>query len=115
MPRCFAQYANAPRFYGWDMTDCWSDVYWPSDDAALTDSMSYWAEHGNEYHLIYTAGPCALADLESTLGTGTMAHLLKTYARDHWYGVSTTAGFKAAAQSVTDVDLTPFWERHRIR
>ncbi|MFB7652583.1 MULTISPECIES: M1 family metallopeptidase [unclassified Streptomyces] len=110
----FAQYANA-RFYGWETRDCWADVYWPDDSAALTASMDYWAAHRGSYHLVYTAGPCALADLERTLGAGTMARLLKRYAQDHWYGVSTTAGFKKAAQSMTDQDLGPFWEAHRIR
>ncbi|TRO59795.1 M1 family metallopeptidase [Streptomyces sp. IB201691-2A2] len=109
----FAQYANA-RFYGWDTSDCWSDD-WPSESTALTNSMAYWAEHRNEYHLIYTAGPCALARLEDALGADTMARLLKRYARDHWYGLSTTADFKKAAQSVTDKDLGPFWTKYRIR
>ncbi|MGW4870507.1 M1 family metallopeptidase [Streptomyces chartreusis] len=110
----FAQYANA-RFYGWDTRDCWSEVDWPSDRTALTNSMAYWAAHRGEYHLVYTAGSCALADLERSLGADTMAGLLKRYAHDHWYGVSTTAAFKKAAQSVTDEDLSPFWKRHRIR
>ena len=110
----FAQYANA-RFYGWDTSDCWADDDWPSESTALTNSMSYWAEHRNEYHVVYTAGPCALARLEDTLGSDTMARLLKRYARDHWYGLSTTAAFKKAAQSVTDKDLGPFWEKYRIR
>jgi hypothetical protein len=110
----FAQYANA-RFYGWETRGCWSDVEWPSDRTALTNSMAYWAEHRGEYHFLYTAGPCALADLERTLGADTMARLLKRYARDHWYGVSTTAEFKKAAQSMTGKDLNPFWMQHRIR
>ncbi|KUO02773.1 M1 family metallopeptidase [Streptomyces caeruleatus] len=110
----FAQYANA-RFYGWDTRGCWSDVEWPSDRTTLTGSMAYWAAHPGEYHLIYTAGSCALADLERVLGADTMARLLKRYAEDHWYGVSTTAAFKQAAQSVTGEDLGPFWKRHRIR
>ncbi|MFF5481935.1 M1 family metallopeptidase [Streptomyces sp. NPDC012935] len=110
----FAQYANA-RFYGWETRDCWSEVEWPSDETALTGSMAYWAEHPGEYHFLYTAGPCALADLERTLGADTMARLLKQYARDHWYGVSTTAEFKEAAQAVTGKDLNPFWKLHRIR
>lgn len=109
----FAQYANA-RFYGWDTRDCWSDVYWPDDDISLTGSMAYWSQHPGTYHLIYTAGPCALADLERTLGSRTMARLLNRYAQDHWYGVSTTADFKKAAQSMTDKDLAPFWEAHHL-
>ncbi|MEU6846418.1 M1 family metallopeptidase [Streptomyces sp. NPDC046716] len=110
----FAQYANG-RFYGWDTRDCWSDVQWPDAGAALTGSMAYWSQHPGTYHLVYTAGPCALADLERELGSGTMARLLKRYARDHWYGVSTTADFRRAAQSLTDKDLAPFWKAHRIR
>lgn len=110
----FAQYANA-RFYGWETRECWSDVYWPDDSTALTSSMAYWSQHRGEYHLVYTAGPCALADLERTLGADAMARLLKRYARDHWYGVSTTADFKKAAQAMTRDDLGPFWEAHRIR
>ncbi|MFD0004445.1 M1 family metallopeptidase [Streptomyces sp. NPDC127178] len=110
----FAQYANA-RFYGWETRDCWSEVEWPSDETALTNSMAYWAGHPGEYHFLYTAGSCALADLERTLGADSMARLLKQYARDHWYGVSTTAEFKKAAQSVSGKDLNPFWKLHRIR
>ncbi|MEU4873960.1 M1 family metallopeptidase [Streptomyces sp. NPDC021608] len=110
----FAQYANA-RFQGWDTRDCWSDVSWPDDSAALTASMTYWSQERGQYHLVYTAGSCALADLERTLGAATMGRLLKEYARDHWYGVSTTEDFVRAAQSLTDVDLGPFWAAHRIR
>jgi aminopeptidase N len=110
----FAQYANA-RFHGWDTHGCWSQEDWPSEHAALTNSMAYWARHRDEYHLIYTAGSCALAQLERTIGTDTMARLLKQYARDHWYGVTTTADFKKAAQSVTGKNLDTFWKQHRIR
>jgi hypothetical protein len=110
----FAQYANA-RFYGWDTRDCWSEVYWPSEEAAITNSMAYWSTHPGEYHLVYTAGPCALADLERTIGAEAMVRLLRLYAHDHWYGISTTSDFKRAAQSVTDRDLTAFWAQHRIR
>ncbi|MEU1870823.1 MULTISPECIES: M1 family metallopeptidase [unclassified Streptomyces] len=109
----FAQYANF-RFYGLETRDCWADVYWPDDGTVLTASMDYWSRHRDAYHLVYSAGPCALADLERTLGPDTMARLLARYARDHWYGVSTTEDFKRAAQSMTDVDLGPFWESHRI-
>ncbi|MEV7207782.1 MULTISPECIES: M1 family metallopeptidase [unclassified Streptomyces] len=109
----FAQYANF-RFYGLETDDCWSDVYWPDDGTELTASMGYWSQHRGEYHLVYTAGPCALFDLERTLGPGAMARLLKGYARDHWFGVSTTEDFKRAAQSMTDEDLGPFWESHHI-
>ncbi|MDX2544589.1 M1 family metallopeptidase [Streptomyces sp. WI04-05B] len=110
----FAQYANA-RFYGWDTVGCWSQDDWPNDSAALTNSMAYWSTHRGEFHLVYTAGSCALADLERALGSDTMARLLKRYAHDHWYGVSTTADFKKAAQAATTRNLGPFWKQHRIR
>jgi hypothetical protein len=32
----------------------------------------------------------------------------------HWYGISTTADFKAAAQAATSVNLSSFWTTHRI-
>ncbi|WP_309147835.1 hypothetical protein [Streptomyces sp. NTH33] len=110
----FAQYANF-RFYDWDTRDCRDPDDWPDQDAALTSSMAYWAKHPGTYHLVHTAGPCALADLERTLGAATMARLLKGYARDHRYGVSTTADFKKTAQSMTDKDLASFWKTHRTR
>ncbi|MEH0417912.1 M1 family metallopeptidase [Streptomyces sp. B21-083] len=110
----FAQYANA-RYYGWDGFDC-SDDSWPSPTAALTNSMAYWSAHRDEYfQVVYGTGPCALAGLERVLGAGTMARFIKKYAHDHWYGVSTTAAFKRAAQSMTHRDLGPFWRKHRIR
>jgi hypothetical protein len=40
--------------------------------------------------------------------------LTRNYAQSHWYGVSTTAEFKAAAQALTSTDLTSFWTQHRI-
>lgn len=76
--------------------------------------MDYWSRHRGEYHLVYTAGPCALATWNAP-SRDAMARLLERYARDHWYGVSTTEDFKRAAQSMTDEDLGPFWESRRIR
>jgi hypothetical protein len=111
----FAQYANA-RYYRWDGFECSPDDSWPSATAALTNSMAYWSTHRGEYfQVVYGIGPCVLADLEHVLGAGTMARLIKKYAHDHWYGVSTTVDFKKAAQSMTHRDLGPFWRKHRIR
>ncbi|BAU88331.1 metallopeptidase [Streptomyces laurentii] len=111
----FAQYANG-RFYGWDTLDCWDPEGWPDEDAALTSSMADWSRRPGWFQrVVYGSGPCALADLERTVGAATMARVLKRYAADHWYGVATTADFKKTAQSMTDKDLTPFWESHRIR
>ncbi|MEU2078413.1 M1 family metallopeptidase [Streptomyces sp. NPDC013489] len=112
----FAQYANE-RYYRLDTTTCWDDQgMWPSDTAALTRSMGYYADgRRSEYvRVVYRRGSCALHDLERTLGGPAMAALLRGYVRDHWLGVATTADFKRAAQAVTSEDLGPFWTEHRI-
>ncbi|MFD3514497.1 M1 family metallopeptidase [Streptomyces sp. NPDC058657] len=112
----FAQYASE-LYHGDDTTTCWADLGpWPSDTAALTRSMAYFADgHRREFgHVVYQRGACALHDLERTLGTPAMAGMLRTYVRDHWLGVSTTAGFTRAAQAATTKDLGPFWKEHRI-
>ncbi|MCJ0871956.1 M1 family metallopeptidase [Streptomyces sp. AP-93] len=112
----FAQYANQ-SYYGTDTTTCWDDQgAWPSDTAALTHSMAYYAAgHRSEFvRVVYHRGSCALHDLERTLGTPAMTAMLRGYVRDHWLGVSTTTDFKRAAQAATPRDLTPFWTEHRI-
>ncbi|WP_327302371.1 M1 family metallopeptidase [Streptomyces sp. NBC_01298] len=112
----FAQYANQ-SYYGMDTTTCWEDRgAWPSDTAALTRPMSYYADgHRSEYvRVVYHRGSCALHDLERALGAPAMAAMLRGYVRDHWLGVSTTSDFKRAAQAATARDLTPFWAEHRI-
>ena len=44
-----------------------------------------------------------------------MSTLLKIYAQSHWYGLSTTADFKAAAQAADgSTDLTSFRAQHRV-
>ncbi|GAA2271625.1 hypothetical protein GCM10010430_66860 [Kitasatospora cystarginea] len=94
---------------------CWRDVSWESAAERLTNSMRYWDAHPTRYGtVVYDYGKCALHDLRRLIGGTTMAELLRTYARTHWYGVSTTAEFKAAAQAATATDLTEFWKLHRI-
>ncbi|GAB1333645.1 hypothetical protein ACE1SV_02350 [Streptomyces sp. E-15] len=96
-------------------TGCWSGVSWASDAEKITNSMAYWDAHSSRYStVVYGYGKCALHDLRRVLGDTAMARLLKDYATAHWYGVSTTAEFKAAAQAATSTDLTSFWTRHRI-
>jgi hypothetical protein len=43
-----------------------------------------------------------------------MTSLLRSYAASHWFGISTVADFKAAAQAATTVNLSSFWTTHRI-
>ncbi|GGS03216.1 peptidase [Streptomyces humidus] len=94
---------------------CWSSVSWASSAEKITNSMAYWDAHSSRYStVVYGYGKCALHDLRRLIGDTAMAELLKDYATSHWYGVSTTAEFKAAAQAATTTDLTSFWTTHRI-
>ncbi|MCM2430739.1 M1 family metallopeptidase [Streptomyces sp. RKAG337] len=96
-------------------TNCWNSVSWASTAEKITNSMAYWDAHSSRYStVVYGYGKCALHDLRRTLGDSVMAKVLKDYATSHWYGVSTTAEFKAAAQAATTTDLTSFWTLHRI-
>ncbi|MEU8591188.1 M1 family aminopeptidase [Streptomyces sp. NPDC048664] len=96
-------------------TNCWNNVSWSSSAEKITNSMAYWDAHSSRYStVVYTYGKCALHDLRRTIGDTAMTKLLKDYATAHWYGVSTTAEFKAAAQAATATDLTSFWSTHRI-
>ncbi|WP_327307831.1 M1 family aminopeptidase [Streptomyces sp. NBC_01298] len=94
---------------------CWNSTSWASSAEKISNSMAYWDTHSSRYStVIYGYGKCALHDLRRVLGDTAMAKLLKDYATSHWYGVSTTAEFKAAAQAATTTDLTSFWTTHRI-
>ncbi|MFF4730825.1 M1 family aminopeptidase [Streptomyces mirabilis] len=96
-------------------TNCWNSVSWASTAEKITNSMAYWDAHSSRYStVVYGYGKCALHDLRRVLGDTAMTKLLKDYATSHWYGVSTTAEFKAAAQAATTTDLTSFWTQHRI-
>lgn len=96
-------------------TNCWNSVSWASSAEKITNSMAYWDANSSRYStVVYGYGKCALHDLRRVLGDTVMAKLLKDYASSHWYGVSTTAEFKAAAQAATTTDLTSFWTQHRI-
>ncbi|MGW2718441.1 M1 family aminopeptidase [Streptomyces sp. NPDC001492] len=96
-------------------TNCWNSVSWASSTEKITNSMAYWDAHSSRYStVVYGYGKCALHDLRRLIGDTAMTKLLKDYATSHWYGVSTTAEFKAAAQAATTTDLTSFWSTHRI-
>ncbi|MEV7041596.1 putative Ig domain-containing protein [Amycolatopsis sp. NPDC051061] len=91
-------------------------ITWQSSAEKLTNSMAYWDAHSSRYStVVYNYGKCTLHDLRRTIGDTAMANLLKSYAQSHWYGVSTTAEFKAAAQAAAgSTDLTSFWATHRV-
>ncbi|GIG62631.1 hypothetical protein Lfu02_70030 [Longispora fulva] len=90
-------------------------ISWESAAEKLTNSMGYWDQHSTRYAtVVYGYGKCTLHDLRRVLGDTAMANLMREYAQAHWYGVSTTAEFKAAAQAKTSTDLTSFWASHRV-
>ncbi|MET8545673.1 M1 family aminopeptidase [Kitasatospora sp. NPDC004799] len=94
---------------------CWSSVSWASSAERISNSMAYWDANSSRYStVVYGYGKCALHELRRTIGDTAMTTLLRNYAQAHWYGVSTTAEFKAAAQAATTVDLTSFWSQHRL-
>ena len=96
-------------------TNCWNNVSWQSSAEKITNSMAYWDAHPSRYGtVVYGYGKCALHDLRRLIGTAAMTTLMHDYAQSHWFGVSTVADFKAAAQAATGTDLTSFWATHRI-
>jgi hypothetical protein len=93
---------------------CWPGGAW-TPGLAISNSMGYWKTYGSSWgRYVYTLGACMLHDLERLIGSAPMAQLLKTYARTHWYGVSTPAAFKSAAQAATSINLTGFWADHHV-
>ncbi|MFD7449704.1 M1 family metallopeptidase [Kitasatospora sp. NPDC059827] len=110
----FAEYAMDVEM-GRTKEGCTAATPFRSPAERLTNPMSYWDTHPDRYEaVIYDHGSCALHELRRLIGTDTMSALLHDYVHAHWFGVSTTAEFKAAAQAATSVDLTPFWQEHRI-
>ncbi|MEU4240157.1 M1 family metallopeptidase [Actinoplanes sp. NPDC026619] len=108
----FTDYATDLYF---NKTGTGCGITWQSSAEKLTNSMAYWDAHSSRYStVIYGYGKCTLHDLRRLIGTTAMTNLLKSYAAGHWYGVSTVADFKAAAQAATTTDLTSFWTAHRV-
>jgi hypothetical protein len=110
----FADYST-DLYFNTTGSGCWNSVSWASSAEKITNSMAYWDAHSSRYStVVYGYGKCALHDLRRLIGDSAMTTLLGNYAQAHWYGVSTTAEFKAAAQAATSTDLTSFWAQHRI-
>ena len=78
--------------------------------------MGYWDANSGRYStVVYSYGACTLHDLRRLLGDTAMANFMRGYAQSHWYGVSTVADFKTAAQAAAgSTDLTSFWANHRV-
>jgi hypothetical protein len=114
LDEAFADYST-DLYQGITGSGCWSRVSWASSAEKISNSMAYWDAHSSRYGtVVYTYGKCALHDLRRVLGDSAMTTMLRDYAQAHWYGVSTTAEFKAAAQAATSTNLASFWTQHRI-
>ena len=109
----FTDYATDLYF---NKTGSGCGITWQSSAEKVTNSMAYWDAHSSRYStVVYGYGKCTLHDLRRLIGTTAMTNLLKSYAAAHWYGVSTVADFKAAAQAAAgSTDLTSFWTSHRV-
>jgi aminopeptidase N len=109
----FTDYATDLYF---NKTGTGCGITWQSSAEKLTNSMAYWDAHSSRYGtVVYNYGKCTLHDLRRLIGATAMTNLLKSYAAAHWYGVSTVADFKAAAQAAAgSTDLTSFWTSHRV-
>ena len=109
----FTDYATDLYF---NKTGSGCGITWQSSAEKLTNSMAYWDAHSSRYStVVYGYGKCTLHDLRRLIGTTAMTNLMKSYAASHWYGISTVADFKAAAQAAAgSTDLTSFWTTHRV-
>src|SRR3954468_9124203 len=110
----FTDYATDLYF---NKTGSGCGISWQSSAEKLTNSMAYWDAHSSRYSaVVYGYGKCTLHDLRRLIGTTAMTNLLRSYAAAHWYGISTVADFKAAAQAAAgSTDLTSFWATHRVQ
>ncbi|MEZ0077038.1 M1 family metallopeptidase [Planotetraspora sp. GP83] len=114
LDEAFAAYAT-DLYFKRTGAGCWRKVAWASRVEKVTNSMAYWDAHPSRYATVVSAyGSCALHDLRRKLGSDKMRNLLRVYAGAHWYKVTTTAEFKAHAQSVSPAYLSAFWRAHRI-
>jgi hypothetical protein len=109
----FTDYATDLYF---NKTGSGCGITWQSSAEKVTNSMAYWDAHSSRYStVVYNYGKCTLHDLRRLIGTTAMTNLLKSYAAAHWYGISTVADFKAAAQAAAgSTSLTSFWTTHRV-
>jgi hypothetical protein len=109
----FTDYAT-DLYFGRTGSGC--GITWQSSAEKLTSSMAYWDAHPSRYgSVVYGFGKCTLHDLRRLLGSTKMTALMSSYAQAHWFGISTVADFKQAAQAAAgSTDLTAFWSSHRV-
>ena len=102
----------------WKPSGCTTPHAWPSSATRLTNSMSFWGSHPQQYWVIYDQGTCALGAMAHELGMSRFIGVLRGYAAAHRFGITTTAELKAAiekaAQDVPGWDIAQFWRTWRI-
>ena len=91
----------------------------PDPGARITNDMTYWGAHPDQYDTIYTGGGCMLATLSHEFGYDRFVHILRWYAAAHWLGIARTADFKAwigaaAARLRPGFNVGAFWTRWRV-
>jgi hypothetical protein len=94
-------------------------ISWPSDGAALTNDMGYWATHRSEYGLVYYGGACMLANLSNRFGHERFLRIIGRYARRHHLGIARTEDFMAAIETAAanhlgGFDADAYWRRWRV-
>ena len=87
--------------------------------ARITNDMTYWNAHQNQYDTIYSGGGCMLAALAHRFGYARFVHILHGYAAAHWLGIARTTDFtstieRAAARYLPGFDIQAFWTRWRV-
>jgi hypothetical protein len=94
-------------------------ISWPSDAAAFTNGMAYWATHPGQYGLVYSGGACMLANLSERFGHDRFLRIIGRYAHRHHLGIARTEDFMAAietaaANHLSGFDADAYWRRWRV-
>ncbi len=93
---------------------CQAAPFWFEPAMRMDDGMDYYGSRPDEYAPgVYGDGACMFHELERMIGPAAMQTALRGYLAAHEYGVARPADLRGAFQSVTTVDLGPFWERWR--
>jgi hypothetical protein len=112
----FATWSEFLPYGGWRRC---GGYHFPSAGARITNDMTYWNAHPNQYDTIYSGGGCMLAALAYRFGYDRFVHILHGYAAAHWLGITRTGNFKAtigraAARYLPGFNVAAFWTKWRV-
>ncbi|WP_040285103.1 M1 family metallopeptidase [Sporosarcina koreensis] len=87
-----------------------------ADDYSITSSVDDFAEDDYDRYgdIIYDGGAGMLRDLHDEIGEAPFWTTLRTYVKDHRFGITTTADFIRTAEEVSGENLRPFFEEHQV-